>query len=162
VCTESTSLFVSSTGLGPMEPSDYSDVHISRVLHFIRNVGFIKGYSKGETQYIIESGGARTGLLWPTPYTFIHWFPYRSSLSLSTSISIYCRDQNCNWAQRALLFSILKTRWASHQIPRLLWNPTVHYCVYRKQSLIRLQSWSPRPYVKDFVTAVYVCVVNIY
>jgi hypothetical protein len=31
-----------------MEPSDYYDVPTNKVLHFIRGVGLIKGYSKGE------------------------------------------------------------------------------------------------------------------
>jgi hypothetical protein len=33
-----------------MEPSDYYDAIINKVLHFIRSVGLIKGYSKGEAQ----------------------------------------------------------------------------------------------------------------
>jgi hypothetical protein len=33
-----------------MEPSDYYDAPIDKVLHFIRSVGLIKGQSKGETQ----------------------------------------------------------------------------------------------------------------
>jgi hypothetical protein len=44
--------------------------------------------------------------------------------------------------------------------PRLLWNPKFHYCVYRKQSLIRLQSWSPRPNVKGFVTCCCLCLCD--
>jgi hypothetical protein len=33
-----------------MEPSDYYDTPINRVLHFIRSVGLIKGKLKGEAQ----------------------------------------------------------------------------------------------------------------
>jgi hypothetical protein len=33
-----------------MEPSDYYDAPLSKVLHFIRSVGLRKGYSKGEVQ----------------------------------------------------------------------------------------------------------------
>jgi hypothetical protein len=33
-----------------MEPSDYYDAPIDKVLHFIRGVGLIRGYSKGEAQ----------------------------------------------------------------------------------------------------------------
>jgi hypothetical protein len=33
-----------------MEPSDYYDALINRVLHFIRSVGLIKGSLKGEAQ----------------------------------------------------------------------------------------------------------------
>jgi hypothetical protein len=33
-----------------MEPSDYYDAPIGKVLHFIRGVGLIKGWLKGEAQ----------------------------------------------------------------------------------------------------------------
>jgi hypothetical protein len=33
-----------------MEPSDYYDAPINKVLHFIQSVGLIKGQSKGEAQ----------------------------------------------------------------------------------------------------------------
>jgi hypothetical protein len=33
-----------------VEPSDYYDAPIDKVLHFIRGVGLIKGSSKGEAQ----------------------------------------------------------------------------------------------------------------
>jgi hypothetical protein len=33
-----------------MEPSDYYDALINKVLHFIGSVGLIKDYSKGEAQ----------------------------------------------------------------------------------------------------------------
>jgi hypothetical protein len=33
-----------------MEPSDYYDAPIDKVLHFIRSVGLIKGQSKGDAQ----------------------------------------------------------------------------------------------------------------
>jgi hypothetical protein len=52
-----------------MEPSDYYDVPINKVLHFIQSVELIKGLSKREAQWIIEGHGARVRLLWPTPHT---------------------------------------------------------------------------------------------
>jgi hypothetical protein len=55
-----------------MEPSDYYDAYINKVLHFILSVGLIKGYSKWEAQQITDGRGPRAGLLWPTPHTFIH------------------------------------------------------------------------------------------
>jgi hypothetical protein len=33
-----------------VEPSDYYDAPINKVLHFIQDIGLIKGYSKGEAQ----------------------------------------------------------------------------------------------------------------
>jgi hypothetical protein len=55
-----------------MEPFDYYDAPINKVLHFIRSVGLIKDQSKGEAHWIIEGCSAMTRLLWPTPYAFIH------------------------------------------------------------------------------------------
>jgi hypothetical protein len=52
------------------EPSDYYDAPINKALHFIRNVGLIKG----EAQQIIEGRGARAGFQWLTPYTYIHTY----------------------------------------------------------------------------------------
>jgi hypothetical protein len=45
---------------------------MNKVLHFIQSVGLIKSESKGKAQLIIEGRGARAGLLWPTPHSFIH------------------------------------------------------------------------------------------
>jgi hypothetical protein len=58
-----------------MEPSDYYDAPIKKVLHFIQSVGLIKGYSKGEAQYIIYGRGARGRIIVAHPsyiYSFIH------------------------------------------------------------------------------------------
>jgi hypothetical protein len=48
-----------------MKPSDYYDAPIDKVLHFIRGVGLIRGYSKGEAQYIFKSRGARADFCGP-------------------------------------------------------------------------------------------------
>jgi hypothetical protein len=48
-----------------MEPSDYYDAPIYKVLHFNRGVGLIKGQLKGEAQQIIEGRGARAGFYGP-------------------------------------------------------------------------------------------------
>jgi hypothetical protein len=47
-----------------MEPSDYYDAPINKVLHFIRGVGLIK-INKGEAQQIIKGSRARTGMVHP-------------------------------------------------------------------------------------------------
>jgi hypothetical protein len=53
-----------------MEPSDYYDAPIYRVLHFIRGVGLIK---RGST---IDHWRSRCKgrILWPTPHTYIHTY----------------------------------------------------------------------------------------
>jgi hypothetical protein len=50
---------------------NFDDPNSDSGLYFIRSAGLIKGYSKGEAQWIIEGHGARAGLLWSTPHTFI-------------------------------------------------------------------------------------------
>jgi hypothetical protein len=44
-----------------MQPSDYYDDPIYKVLNFIRGVGLIKDQLKGEAQWIIEGRGGRAG-----------------------------------------------------------------------------------------------------
>jgi hypothetical protein len=63
-----------------VEPSDYYDALINKVLYFIGSVGLIKDYSKGEGQYIIEGRGARAGFH-GTPYTYIHTYIHPIYLS---------------------------------------------------------------------------------
>jgi ABC-type dipeptide/oligopeptide/nickel transport system permease subunit len=60
-----------------MEPSDYYDAPVDKVLHFIRGVGLIKGYLKGKHDRSLNV--AVQGLvLWPTlihTYIRVHTFP---------------------------------------------------------------------------------------
>jgi hypothetical protein len=49
-CEAIANLWFRHVGQFFMEPSDYYDVHINRVLHFIWSVGLIKGWLKGEAQ----------------------------------------------------------------------------------------------------------------
>jgi hypothetical protein len=49
-----------------LEPSDYYDDPINKVLHFIRSAGLIKGQSKGKAQQIIDGCRARARLPWST------------------------------------------------------------------------------------------------
>jgi hypothetical protein len=44
-----------------MEPSDFNDAPISKVLHFIRSVGLIKGYSKGKHNRSVMVAVQRAG-----------------------------------------------------------------------------------------------------
>jgi hypothetical protein len=37
-----------------MEPSDYCDTSVNKVLYFIKSVGLIKGWSKGEAQQSLK------------------------------------------------------------------------------------------------------------
>jgi hypothetical protein len=65
-----------------MEPSDYYDTPIKKVVHFIRSVGLIKDESKWEEQQITEGHGARAGLSWPTFYAFIHSFKFFRKINI--------------------------------------------------------------------------------
>jgi hypothetical protein len=60
-----------------MEPNDYYDAPRGKVLYFIRGVGLIRGWSKGEAQYIFKGRGARAGFCGP-PFidTYLHTYEY--------------------------------------------------------------------------------------
>jgi hypothetical protein len=45
-----------------MEPSNYYDAPINKVVHFIQSVGLIKNESKGDAQYITEGHSTRAKL----------------------------------------------------------------------------------------------------
>jgi hypothetical protein len=56
-----------------MEPSDYYDTHINKVLHFIRNAQLIWVNKKREAQEITEGRNARAGSALPSFLpSFIH------------------------------------------------------------------------------------------
>jgi hypothetical protein len=62
-----------------MEPSDYNDSPIYKVLQFIRGAGLIKGLLKGEPQEIIKVRGARAGFYGsPLIRTYIHTYVHTS------------------------------------------------------------------------------------
>jgi hypothetical protein len=55
-----------------MEPGDYQDAPVSKILHVIQNARLLKVWNRGGTQYIIEGGGVRAGLVLPLAHSFIH------------------------------------------------------------------------------------------
>jgi hypothetical protein len=63
-----------------MEPSDYYDTPLNKVLHFIGSVGLIKDKPK-QGKHNRSLKVTVKGLEWPTPYPFIpiHPTPHTSS-----------------------------------------------------------------------------------
>jgi hypothetical protein len=55
-----------------MEPSDFYDALIFKVLHFIRSVGFNKGLAVGVAQQIVEGCGAGASFMAHPLHTYIH------------------------------------------------------------------------------------------
>jgi hypothetical protein len=56
-----------------MEPGDYQDAPISKILHFIRSVDCWRVEIEGDAQYIYKGRSARSNR-GPTLYSFIHSF----------------------------------------------------------------------------------------
>jgi hypothetical protein len=72
-------------------------------------------------------------LLSQSPYTFIHSCasrPIPSYTCFLTYLLTYSVEQSPSW--EAIRFS------ASQEIPRILWNPTVHYCIHKCPPLVHL------------------------
>jgi hypothetical protein len=135
-----------------MEPGDYWDAHVSKILHFIQSIGLLKGWNRGwcTTDHWRPQCKGQSR---PTLYAFIH--PFIHSFVRSFMIPKYFL-RKLWWLGNKMLCKYLylsETKWKTDT--RIMWHGTVDCEPYliiwalksrnlrsEKQNYVELWCWS--------------------